>query len=553
MDAYVKVEKDMRSGCFQQFSLVVTLFFLVGAPLAYSEAATPYRADLSLHGLNEVKIRSSSSKSFDVIPTVKVAGKIKNIGAIDARFTIRRNKNWVALAQKGGKRFIDPLEPILLRGRVAVGGGTVRSGRRVYPTAASVIKNELKITFPGRATGSRQSRQRIYTVRVLLDGSIKVSARISSVPAHAFYRGACGSAVGGGSVADAVHAAHAAHAAEGNEYTIMPIPTDEPPLGDADSGEATTTKVLTISTDADPEWYARYGESSNAVIASIINSAEAIYERQLGLRFRIVRQHVYTDSSPYTATDSGTLLKLFTGNADNRSNLSTGVGDFHDEVDVKHLFTGKDMDGSVIGIAYIGTVCAAPALAFGVTQAYVDAATPGIFAHELAHNFGAFHDVSERSGLMYPSISIPSATRFSDVSVQEISDHLGRNGGCISREVMTPRQSPPEVPTAGPIPPISSSLPARITVRRELVGSKRNATYRLSGRVLSEDGVPTGAVKLNYVVRETTVGQVVTNDKGEYSMLVKFSVPRGRQVYSYMETTDGMVSSRFMWIGTARR
>lgn len=85
------------------------------------------------------------------------------------------------------------------------------------------------------------------------------------------------------------------------------------------------------------------------------------------------------------------------------------------------------------------------------------------------------------------------------------------------------------------------------------MGSKRHATYRLTGRVLSEDGTPSGAVKLNYVVRETTVGQVVTNDKGEYSMLVKFSVPRGRQVYSYMETADGMVSSRFMWIGTARR
>ena len=549
MDAYVEVEKDMRSGCFQQFSLVVTLFFLVVAPFRMSEAATPYRAELSLRGLNEVKIRASSSRSFDVIPTVKVAGIIKNIGPIDARFNLRRNKNWTALTQRGGKQRVDSVEPLLLRGKVAVGGGTVRSGRRVYATAASVINNELKITFPGRATGSRQSRQRIYTVRVLLDGSIKVSARVSSVPAHAFYRGACGSAIGGGSIAEAVHA----HAEGENEYTIQPIPADEAPVGEPDSGQVSTAKVITISTDADPEWYARYGESSNAVIASIINSAEAIYERHLGIRFRIVRQHVYTDVSPYTSTDSGTLLKLFTGNSENKANLGSGEGDFHEQVDLKHLFTGKDMDGSVIGIAYIGTVCAAPALAFGITQAYVDAATPGIFAHELGHNFGGFHDVSDRTGLMYPSISIPSATRFSDVSVQEMSDHLGRNGGCISRESMTPRQGPPEVPTAGPPPPVSNQSPARITVKRELVGSRRNPTYRLTGRVLSDDGLPSGAVKLNYVVRDTTVGQVVTNDKGEYTMLVKFSVPRGRQVYSYMETVDGMVSSRFMWIGSARR
>lgn len=543
----------MGSGCFQQFSLVVTLFFLAVAPLRVSEAATPYRAELSLHGLNEVKIKASSSRSFDVIPTVKVSGKIRNIGGIDARFNLRRNKNWTSTTQRSGKRFIDPVEPLLLRGRVAVGGGTVRSGRRVYATAASVINNELKITFPGRATGSRKSRQRIYTIRVLLDGSIKVSARISSVPAHAFYRGACGSAVGGGSIAEAVHA-HAHAAAEGeNEYTIMPIPTDGTPVGDADSGQTTKAKVVTISTDADPEWFARYGDSSNAVIASIINSAEAIYDRQLGIRFRIVRQHVYTDSSPYTSTDSGTLLKLFTGNPENKANLSTGEGDFHEQVDVKHLFTGKDMDGSVIGIAYIGTVCAAPALAFGITQAYVDAATPGIFAHELGHNFGGFHDVSDRTGLMYPSISIPSATRFSDVSVREMSEHLGRNSGCISQETIGPRQGPPEIPTAEPTAPPTDTTPARITVRRELMGAKRHGTYRLSGRVLSESGLPAGAVKLNYVVRDTTVGQVVTNDKGEYSMMVKFSVPRGRQVYSYMETADGGISSRFLWIGSARK
>ncbi len=542
----------MRSGCsVQQFSLVVTLFFVVLTPLLSSVAATPFRADLVLEGMNDDKIRSTSSKTFDVIPTVKVSGKIRNIGNIDAQFTIRRNKNWTAQMAKGGREVIDQVEPLLLRGKVAVGGGTVKSGRRVYATAASVINKELKITFPGRATGSRKSRQRIYTVRVLLDGSIRVSARVSSVPAHAFHRGACGSAVGAPSIAAAVHA----HAEDDNDYTIMPIPSDEKPVENVDTGTAKSSKVITISTDADPEWYAKYGESSNAVIASIINTAEAIYERQLGIRFRIVRQHVYTDTSPYTTTDSGTLLRLFTGNSENKLNLGAESGDFHDQVDVKHLFTGKDLDGSVIGIAYIGTVCAAPALAYGITQSYIDAAIPGIFAHELGHNFGGFHDVSDRGGLMYPSISVPSATRFSDVSLNEISEHLGRNSGCISNEMMSPRQGPPEEPTAVPQDPTPNPgpMPARITVRRQFVGTAREPVYRLTGRVISDNGTPAGAVKLNLVVQDTTVAKIVSDENGQYSVLVKFSVPRGRQVYSYMETTDGMVASRFMWIGSSRR
>lgn len=538
----------MRSSGCRQFLWFVILLFFVVAPLRMGEAASPYRAELVVDGLNQVKIQSTSSNTFDAIPTVKVSGKIRNLGLINAEFNIRRNKTWTAFIERNGRRAIDQVEPLLLRGRVAVGGGSVRSGRRVYATAASVINNELKITFPGRASGSRGNRQRIYTVRVLLDGSIKVTARVTSVPAHAFHRGACGSAVGSGSVAKAVHA----HAADGDEYTVSPIPSEEAPIGEGES-ESGSARVLTISTDADPEWYAKYGESSNAVIAGIINTAEAIYDRQLGIRFRIVRQHVYTTTSPYTSTDSGVLLRLFTGNSENRSNLGTGKNDFNDEVDLKHLFTGKDMDGSVIGIAYIGVACAAPTLAYGITQSYVDAATPGIFAHELGHNLGAFHDVSDYGGLMYPSISIPSSTRFSSTSVGEITDHLSRYGGCISRENMVPRQSPkdPDV-TPSPIPE-PRPMPARITVRRQLVGPRRYGTYQLTGRVLSQDGAPTGAVKLNFVVRNTTVGQVVTNDKGEYSMFVKFAVPRGRQIYSYMETADGLVTSRFMWIGSARR
>ncbi len=542
----------MRSGCLvQQFSVVVALVFVGLAPRTACAGTTPYRAALEIHGLDNAQARRSSSKTFDAIPTVKVSGRIAHLGNIDARFNLRRNKTWTSLIDTRGGKYIDSVEPVLLRGKVAVGGGTVRKGRRIYPTAASVINNQLKITIPGRATGSRKSRQRIYTVRVMLNGSIRVSARVSSLPAHAFHRGACGSAVGSASIAEAV----AQHAENGNEYTIMPIDSESSPVDNSETGEAKATKVITISTDADPEWYAKHGESSNAVIASILNTAEAIYEAQLGVRFRLVKQHVYTETSPYTTTDSGNLLRMFTGNPENRANLGVSGKDFHEEVDLKHLFTGKDLDGSVIGIAYIGTVCAAPALAFGITQSYVDAATPGIFAHEIGHNFGGFHDVSDRGGLMYPSISIPSATRFSSVSVREISEHLNRYKGCISTEMMTPRQGPPDVPTAAPQPPTEDpdQSPARITVRRQFVRSRRERLYRVSGRVLSDMGTPIGAVKLNLVVQERTVARVVTDEQGQYQVLVKFSVPRGRQVYTYMETADGMVSSRFMWVGTARR
>lgn len=542
----------MRGWLIQRFAAVGLIVFITLFIPNSSSALSLFNADVMVEGIREAQSQSSSAASFDEIPAVRVSGRLKNVGHIDARFTTRRNKTWTAVVQKSGQKIIDPVDPLLLRGRIAVGSGTPRSGRKVFSAAASVIKKELKITFPGKATGSRRSRQRIYTVRLLLDGSIRVSARVSSIPSRAFHRGACGAATSKISAA----AVAGDGSEDGGDNTIEPIPADSPtPIENGSEPGAKMAKVITISTDADPEWYAKYGDSSNAVIASIINTAEAIYEKQLGIRFKIIRQHTYTGNSPYTSSDPGTLLRSFVANSDNKENLGNGGSDFNEEVDVKHLFTGKDMTGSVIGVAYVGTVCAAPGLAFGVTQSYVDAANAGIFAHELGHNFGAFHDVSDRSGLMYPSISIPPADRFSDTSVSEISEHLARYGTCISRELVKPREDLPRYETPTPAPPSANPKkePARISLRRRLVGTKREPVVSFSGRVFSDSRQRVGAVKLTLVVSGVEVGRTVTNDKGEYQFLVKFSMPQGREVYAFVETTDGEVASRLIWIKSSSR
>ena len=533
----------MEGRCF--FQAVYVVFAIVACLLAdfhEAAAATPYRAQVAMHGVQRAQIPSTSSRAFDSIATVKVSGRVRTVGFFDARFTIRRNKTWHSVIERNGRQENDTLVPVLLRGKVAVGGGSPRHGRRVFNTAASIIKNEMKITFPGRATGSRQSRQRVYTIRILTDGTVKVTAKISSVPASAFRRGACGSTVGAGIMAKAEEGDH--------DLTIQPVPNEEaPPVGTSDEVAPVFANVLTMSTDADPEWYAKHGDASNAVIASIINTAEALYHRQLGLRFRIVKQHVYSSVSPYTSTDPGSLLKQFTGNVANKENMGSGGADFNEEVDLKHLFTGKNIDGSVIGIAYIGTVCAAPSLAFGLTQHYLDAANPGIFAHELGHNFGAFHDTSDRSGLMYPSISIPPSDHFSVLSLAEVQEHLAVNGTCVSQEYLTPRS---DLPGGGPefVPPavIPDVTPATIMLKRGRAGTSSVPLVRLSGVVLGARGSPIAGAPLSLVVSETVVARVVTDAAGKYQFLVRFSMAKGSASYANVETEDGRVSSKFLWV-----
>jgi hypothetical protein len=541
----------LTQGCGKGISLGrLVLAFVTLVPWLTSSAAdaqtlTPYRTRMSLARVYEVKNASVSAKEVEHIPTVRVHGRIRSVGFVDAHFTVKRNKTWTSTVRRNGREVSDSVSPVLLQGSIAVGGGWRRSGERILPTAASIIGNQLKVTFPGRAKGSRGSRQRVYTIKMTLDGSIIVSARISSIPRSVGRRGACGAAIGAAPVSESVASgAVAAAQVDEAEGVIPPIAHQGEPEG------AVLTKVITISTDADPEWFRRYGDRSNAVIASIINTAEAVYNRQLGIRFRIVRQHVYSDASPYTMSDSGRLLSAFTRNPENAANLSVDPNSFNQDVDLRHLFTGKDLDGSVIGIAYIGVVCAVPSLAYGITQAYMDVADPGIFAHELGHNFGANHDTSDRSGLMYPSISVPPAQKFSNATMGEINSHLSKYGSCISFEYMTPRNdtTPPGVdPDSNPSGP--DILSASLKLRKSRAGTARQPLVKLSGRLLSSSSEPISAVGVRLMVAGELVGKAVTSASGRFDFFVKMDIPRGKKVYVYVETEGGEVYSNFIWLG----
>jgi hypothetical protein len=532
------------SGAVRYLLAVLVVSFPISAFGRSSEPDNPFASEFKLERVYQVASARGGKAELETVPTVRLEGQVHGVGFVDARFNVRRNKTWSASMRRQGREARDEIHPVLLQGRLAAGGAWRRAGERIFPAAASIIGNELQVSFPGRAKGSRKTWQRIYTIKMSLDGSIVVRARVSSIPKSAARRGACGAATDGVSLGESVvpdqHAQSAL--AESGSEVVPPIGAEEAPQ------TPSLARVVTISTDADPEWYQKYGEQSNAVIASLINASEAIYNRQLGLRFRIVKQHVYADTSPYVTSDAGMLLSAFTRNAENAANLGTDPNTFHQDVDLKHLFTGKDIDGSIIGIAYIGVLCAVPSLSYGITQHYMEAANAGIFAHEIGHNFGAGHDSSTRDGLMFPSISIPPAQKFSDVSLAEITDHLSKYGSCISLEQMAPRPDvtpglDPNYPTD---PPLSA---ATLTLKRARVGSRSDPIVKLSGSLTSQINSPIGSVGISLLVAGEKVGSAVTASDGTFEFFVRMVLPRGRKVYVYVETEGGEVFSNFLWLG----
>ena len=115
------------------------------------------------------------------------------------------------------------------------------------------------------------------------------------------------------------------------------------------------------------------------------------YESEVGithdLSYCLVRTSAAED--PYgSVTNSSSLLSQFGTWWNTNQQLI--------ERDVAHLFTGKELDGSVIGIAYLGVICTTNA--YGLDQEFGNFnCRTELIAHELGHNWSAVHCEYNRS------------------------------------------------------------------------------------------------------------------------------------------------------------
>lgn len=145
--------------------------------------------------------------------------------------------------------------------------------------------------------------------------------------------------------------------------------------------------VCQIACDADVEFYQFNGSSLDDTVADIemiINNVSNIYELDTQVTFQITTTIVRTaEPDPYTWTNPFQLLGQFGDHWD------LNHGDI--ERDAVQLFTGKDLDGTALGIAHQDGLCW---LEYSVVQSRH---TPemvervALSAHELGHLFDASH------------------------------------------------------------------------------------------------------------------------------------------------------------------
>ncbi|HVR76528.1 MAG TPA: zinc-dependent metalloprotease, partial [Planctomycetota bacterium] len=178
-------------------------------------------------------------------------------------------------------------------------------------------------------------------------------------------------------------------------------------------------RVFELAVDADVEFFAAYGSEATAEIEATLNMVDGIFEAEIGLTIDLVSVNVWqSEPDPYTATNGSTLLGQLRSywNEDN-----AGIAR-----DAVHLFTGKDLDGSTVGIAYVSVVCN-KSTAYAVSQDLAsDVLMPLLVAHELGHNLGSGHDTTGSSPryIMYPSLGFTNLDEFSAASKTSIGDYI---------------------------------------------------------------------------------------------------------------------------------
>ena len=133
-----------------------------------------------------------------------------------------------------------------------------------------------------------------------------------------------------------------------NSYERFDITEDEI-FGHETANLVTTAFQADLATEADFEFQQIFGSLTNFQIAGIINDVSGIMKPELGVALQIRFMRTWnTSSDPYTSSDPLTLLNEFRNEWNSNPPTSSH--------DLAHLFTGRNLNGSVIGIAFVGVL-----------------------------------------------------------------------------------------------------------------------------------------------------------------------------------------------------
>jgi hypothetical protein len=217
------------------------------------------------------------------------------------------------------------------------------------------------------------------------------------------------------------------------------------------------TLRLELSVLGDARFRERYADAQEARDAILLrlNNVDGIFSSQLGVQIEAPTVQVHDQvSDPLSTVASAAALLDELASVRRRSPELRKRG-------LTHLFTGRNLEGTTVGIAYMDSLCDTK-LGVGLTE--VDERGSWyeslIAAHEIGHNFGAVHDgdpnkacASTPQGLFLMSPNVNGVDSFSQCSLQLMRPNIS-HATCIA-----------------PLPPANISVLADLGTLRHPVGT----------------------------------------------------------------------------------
>lgn len=253
---------------------------------------------------------------------------------------------------------------------------------------------------------------------------------------------------------------------------------------------ATALKRLQLGIVGDWELFQRHGGASDTHLQTIVNLLDGVYQREINVKIEITNTIIYsTSDDPFSDTTSPSSRLNEFGAYKNANDNSPGQLLWG--ADLAHLFTGVDLNGSTVGIAWVGTVCETMTGA-GISQDYSSNMNSlvSLTAHEIGHNMAARHDsdVGCSSGfIMWPSVLTVSNLEnlhFSTCSKSAIEQEVAAatcmddfdSGTPTPTPTPTPTRTRTSTPTNTPPPPnavafVSQSVPTSMQAGQQYSAS----------------------------------------------------------------------------------
>lgn len=204
-------------------------------------------------------------------------------------------------------------------------------------------------------------------------------------------------------------------------------------LGMAMAHVAGAVSEISIGAVGDFEFTSAQGGDANAATAIVtrLNIVDGIYSQQLDVQINVPPPDTFsTSGDPFTdVTDPSLLL--------NELAAYRQITPAQNSQGLTHMFTGRNLDGSTVGIAFSGALCSTN-FGAGLSQGNGGAAFDSLVAaHEIGHNFGAPHDSVPGSACeLEPSTflmatSLNGSSQFSACSITEMQDDIAA-AACIT-------------------------------------------------------------------------------------------------------------------------